>query len=138
MSTEPNLKAFLNETKERSKSILESSHIGADVKGIIKDLIALGDNVVALLNQNRDQTADTRVLRKKLDQSRAEAKVLEQKSAEIRSTILSFTEDIKTIAAEANQIIKRSPGSADATSASKILSSTQSMVQSIVELSSGQ
>ncbi|MES3038109.1 MAG: hypothetical protein V4736_09405 [Bdellovibrionota bacterium] len=131
------LKKFLFATKSKASTILDSDHVAAEVKLIIKDFLQVCDNFDTLSQQSSGQNADARLLKKRLDQSKTEMKALENKIDSIKKSVVSMIEDIKIASAEANAIIKRHPAEGDDPdfqSASKIKSSIQKLTEKVVSL----
>ena len=132
------LKLYLAETREKSSVIIGMEHIGADVRSNIKDLLKICENFQSLFDQISNQSADSRLAKKKLEQSKAETRAVENKFEDAKKMIMNMAGDIKTLSGEANAILKRhatTTDDADSQSAKQILNSAQSMVKSIVAMS---
>ncbi|GIL18419.1 MAG: hypothetical protein BroJett040_21700 [Oligoflexia bacterium] len=131
-------KAFISKAKDQATGILAQPHIGAETKAIVKDLLTIIETYERQALESTGQSADVRLARKKLEQSKAETRAAEAKAESAKQLILSLIEDIKTINNETLSILKRhTPESADADSqsATKIRSSIQRMTETITRSS---
>lgn len=129
------IKSFLHGVREQADVIIGEPHVSADVKNVIRDLLQVCANFDELLEHSSGQSADTRMLKKKLDQAKADARASENKIGDVKKTILSLVEEIKSIGAESGHILKRhaTPNDPDAASATKITAATRKMVEIIIK-----
>lgn len=131
-------KAFISKAKDQASGILGQPHIGAETKATVKDLLTIIETYERQALESTGQSADVRLARKKLEQSKAETRAAEAKAESAKQLILSLIEDIKTINNETLSILKRhTPESADpdAQCALKIRSSIQRMTETITRSS---
>lgn len=132
------LKVFLRSTRDRAEGVLGGAHIGADVKELIRDLLQIANNAEDLISHSSGQSADTRVLKKKLDQSKTETRAAEAKIESAKKLILSLVDEIKAIHIETAGILKRHAADmtdAGAVSATRIKTAIQKMTEIIVKSS---
>ncbi len=131
------LKAFLSDTRTRAADVLDQPHVGADVKNVIRDLLQISDSFYSLLDQSAGQSADARVLKKKLDLAKTEMREVANKLEATKKTMMALVEEIKTVNTEVAQIVKRheaTPQDLDIQSALRIKAVVQKMVGHIVQL----
>ncbi len=135
MSDGSNIRAFMHEVREKADKITASPHIGADVKGVIKDLIKIGENFENVLQQSSGQSADSRVLKKKLDQAKQDMRGNETKLETVKTSIMAIIEELKIVGQESNALLKRfEANSPDAIQVTRIKTSTQKMAETVVQL----
>lgn len=133
-------KQFLVDARNRAQDVLGAEHIGADVKDLIKDLLHACSNFEESASNSAGASSDIRVLRKKMDQTRAELKAMESKFEGAKAIVLSLTPELKNISAETGAILKRfeaTPTDANHVSAMKIKAATQKMAEAIIKSSQG-
>ena len=131
------LKVFLHETRRKATAVLAEEHIGADVKLVIESLFQICDSFEDLVAQSSGQSADSRMMKKKLDQAKADKKAVEMRVDALKKQVLTLIPEIKNIAGEAAGIAKRhgDPTDPDAGSAGKIKAATQKMAEIVVKTS---
>ena len=130
------LKHFLFEAKSRADVILAAEHIGADVKAVIKDLLLIGNNYETTMQQAAGQSADARMLKKKLDQSKSGSKDIELKLASAKALVFKIVDEIKIVNSETATILKSlaaDPQNPIHQGATKIKAATQRMIDIIVQ-----
>jgi molecular chaperone GrpE (heat shock protein) len=131
------IKQFMHQAQKNGQEILLQTHVSADIKSVVKDLLQVCDNFQNLLGSSSGQSADARVIKRKYEQSKQELKAAEAKVEAAKSVILSIVEEIKSINGEATTIAKRhenEPGSPDTTSVSNIKRMTSKIIELIVGL----
>jgi len=129
------INTFLNEAKGKASDLLTQEHVGTDAKNNIKDLIQICDSYRGLIDQLHNSSADSRLAKRKLEQSRVEIRAAEKQAEEFKKMILGIVPDLKQLSAEANAIIKRHPSDEDTVSARQILNSAQNLAKIVVEVS---
>lgn len=130
------LRAFLRETRVKADVILGADHVSADVKTIIKDLIHAGQNLDILIDLNSGQSADGRVLKKKLEAAKSEIRSMEAKVEGAKKLIMALVEEIRILTVESANISKRhtaDPNDPDSLSAARIKASLQKVAEIIVK-----
>lgn len=137
MSTDA-AKRFLTEVRERADKVLADSHTDDNAKRVIRDLLQVGDNFAQLMEQSMGQSADVRVVRKKLDFAKAEYRELEEKLTDFKKKLIALATEIEIINVEAGQILKRQ-GSASGTSTEsaaieRIKSAAQRIIKAVGEI----
>lgn len=136
LDEEQRIKLFLSQTKEKANEILLQAHVGADIKGTIKDLLLVGDNFEKLIQSMTGQSSDSRILKKKLEQAKVESKAFEVNIESLKKVLLLIVDEVKKINVEAAQVIKRHEAkqsqAVDALSATRIKSATQKIIDVIV------
>ena len=137
MSDDPKvLRAYVNATRDKAQGIVEETHHDALVREVIKDLLQLVTQYENALQNVSGQSADVRVLRKKLEQAQGSVRAAEAGMEKAKKMVLGLAEEVKLINSEAGQIAKRhesEPTHPDATSATKIRQAAQRIVELIVE-----
>jgi hypothetical protein len=118
-------KQFISDTRKKAELVSNSAHISSDIKDIIKDLLVIADNFESLMSQSVGQSADSRVLKKKLDQSKLELN-------QVKKALAAIAGEIKTIGLESGNIIK-SPATA-VEAANKIKSAIQKIAETVVKV----
>lgn len=129
------LRVFLNETREKADAITSQSHVSAEIKSVVKDLLQICDNFSDLMAQSSGMSADARVLKKKHDQLKIDMRTVETRLEAAKKLFLSIIEEIKGINAEVVALAKKhegNPGAAELLCASRIKAHTQKMVEIIV------
>lgn len=129
-------RAYVSATRDKAKSVLEEAHHDAIVKDVIKDLLQLVVSFEAVIQNANGQSADVRVLRKKLDQAQAAVRTAEAGMEKAKKIVMSIVEEIKVISSESGQILRRheaDPADVDTVSATKIRAAAQKIVELIVE-----
>ncbi len=135
MSDVANIRAFMHEVREKADQITSNSHVGADVKSVIKDLIQIGENLETVLQQSTGQSADSRVLKKKLDQAKQDMRGNEGKLETVKKSVMAIVEELKIVGQESNGLLKKfEAGSPEAGQVSRIKASTQKMAETVVQL----
>lgn len=131
----PSLRMYALQLKDKAKHVLGAEHTGADAKGLIKDLIDLGEKLECLIEQSSGQSADVRMLRKKLDLGKQETKAAESRVESLQKEMALLVAEVKSIAVEVAAISKRHPEATDpdALSASKVKAANQKIAEVIVK-----
>ncbi len=130
------LRAFMTRTREQADAILSAEHIGADVKSVIKDLIQVSQNIDQFMQLSSGQSADARVLKKKLEQAKADIKAAEAKQEALKQLLTTLIDEIKVISAESQALAKLVGADAAAPGAQavqKIRASVQKMAETIIK-----
>lgn len=112
MAMEPqNLKIFISTTKDKVSNVLTQEHIGADAKNVIKDLLLIIEELTEAVQDTTGLSADTRMLKRKFDQFKNDAKAKEMKLIEdTKAKLLAMAAELKTIGVEAGKIAKSTEG----------------------------
>lgn len=133
-----NVRRFLMETKEKAEVVLRESHTGADAKTVINDLLQVASNLVDLNDASAGQSADARVVKKRMEQQRAEMKAVEAKFLAAKNAAIQLATQIEMIALETKNIRSRTVMANDpnAASAAKIDAAVQALAKVITEISS--
>jgi hypothetical protein len=130
------IQAFLMDVKVRSENVLGETHVSEDIKHVIRDLMKVCGNLQGLIHQSSGQSADARMLKKKVDQTKGELRMSEDRVDSAKKLIFSLIEEVKVIANEAGVIIKRNEGAGDTSdlsSAVRIRTAAQKMIEQIVQ-----
>ena len=136
MDENQNLKQFLYEAKTRADSILTQDHVNAEIKKVIRDLLQIGQNYEAIKHQSQGASADSRVLKKKLDQAKSDLKVYETNLASAKNLVMKLVDEIKIVSSEAAVIFRShgaDPKSTSYISAGKLKAAAQKMAELLVQ-----
>jgi hypothetical protein len=97
---------FVRQTMEAGREVTGMSHVAEPVKAVVRDFIKISENINLFIDSQTGQSADVRVLKKKMDQMRSEGFVNEKKIEKIQLLILDFLEGMQEITLAAETIIK--------------------------------
>jgi hypothetical protein len=138
VSQDLNVRRFLMETKEKAEAVLADSHTGLEAKQVIRHLIEIATGLIELSDVSAGQSADARVIKRKMEQQRAEARVTETKVAAAKNAVIQLATQIEVIAIEAKKIRSRTVLADDpnAASVTKIDSSVATIAKTITEIAS--
>ncbi len=139
MSAPDHLKRILIDSRTKADEVLKASHVDYEVKSLIKDLLILGDAAEKSMNDTVVQSADARVLKKRLDSLKMQMRNMEpamEKMTLFKEQILPVVqEEVKTITQAANEILGRhKPGEPNSRCASLVKISLQSLVTALAKL----
>ncbi len=97
-------KAFLVITKGKAVDFTNNADLDAEVKTTIRDLIKAIESFEGLKNEMTGQSADSRILRKRLEQSRQETKAAEKRIEAIKLVVSGLVESVMRLSIEANKV----------------------------------
>lgn len=138
---EHSLKLALTEARKQAEEVLADKHTGAEAKATITGLLKIGEAYRDMIQTNQGATADARVMKKRLDQSRADVRSLEERLTEMQKSILALATEVEMLGVEAGHIVRRNashPDSADHGSATRILASAHRIIDVVVKLTKAQ
>lgn len=96
----------MHETMERAEALLQQTHVSADAKQVIKDLVSLVHQLEAIKSENTGISADKRYKEAKLAEERAEKKRIEKTLEQLKAMISGqLPTVIKEMSAESQMII---------------------------------
>lgn len=98
---------FFASCVDRANEINAQTHVGADVKLLIAQLIQVAETFRELIDAKGGQSGDVRVARAKLSEAKQVSKRQEDDLSEMRKMILSLATEIEMVNVDAGQIIKR-------------------------------
>ena len=132
------MRRFFVDAKERAAELLSQPHVGNDVRELVKDLLGVGESLVGLVDQSVGMSADARVIKRRMEQSRQETKVVEEKFANTKTSVLQLATEIETVSREVKNIKARTVLANDPNAASvqKIEASLSQIVKVVTTLAS--
>lgn len=139
MSDAHNLKQRLSIAVQKADEVVNQTHVAADIKSIVREMRDIAEGFGHEMANTRDSSADTRFMKKKLDQAVKDHRSLELKIDDVKKAIGELVVELKTIGGEVGGILKRhdpSSGDDDCFAALKIKAATQKMAEIVVKLSS--
>lgn len=133
-------KQFLNDVRQRADEVIAAEHIGIDVKNLVKDLLQACLSFENAVIDNAGASSDMRLLKRKIDQTKAETKAAEAKFEAAKAHIIAITTELKTVGGETSAILKRldgNPADPNHASATKIKAASQKMAEMVIKALQG-
>jgi hypothetical protein len=124
------------ETKDKADAVLADSHTGADAKLVIQHLMQIATDLVELNDVSAGQSADARVIKRKMELQRAESRAVETKAANAKNAVIQLATQIEVIGIESKKIRSRTVLADDpnAASVNRIDAAVTAITKVITEL----
>jgi hypothetical protein len=103
-------KVFLKETMANGLEVTRMDHVAEPVKNTVRDLLKVCENVTRLMDNSSGQNADSRILKKKYEQTKIDLNQATKKFEKTQALIVSLLEEIQEITNSAELIIKANSG----------------------------
>lgn len=99
-------RSFVREVVDAGQEVTQMSHVAEPVKAVIRDFLKICQNINLLIDNQSGQTADGRILKKKLEQFKSDFYLAEKKVEKMQQLILSVLEDFQDITIAVEHILK--------------------------------
>lgn len=97
-------RAFVTDAKERAAHFSAASYVSADVRAVILDLVKICDSYDAIVSDTAGMSADSRILKKKYDGVKAEARLLEQRLEALKKKMADMIDFVIRLSPETSKM----------------------------------
>lgn len=135
---ENSFRRFLGETKEKAKTTIEQSHVSAEIRTVIADLLQLLEQFDQIIRNRSDGKSDQRLLAKRMEALKVEHRTANKRLENLKEILtVDIGPILKSISTEASALDQLAEKLSDSTlknSAGRIKMALLGLIEAIKKM----